>query len=224
MLFIPNHSCDHICVSPWSPVCHYCDCALLLLWSSCPVDVQSSHPYGGRYSNHLQEQHLFCLDTPAVTEISNKWLNESTRDWFCCGCEYYFIDWDLLWLNMSSFHTLKCFLMLKMLSLSGQEWFHYHIEDTSGNSGRRLYIHGCGPLEQHGKQYHRCLLDLVQILGSSSTLARLWVARRQEKEEYRKKHPMTVILSCAERLLSNTAKCPTLPRQMSCFSVAATYY
>lgn len=102
-----------------------------------------------------------------------------------------------------------------ILSLSGQGWFDYHIKDTSGNSGR-LYFHGCGSLEQHGKQCHRdCfLLNLVQMPGSNPAWARLSVAEIQGKEEY-KNYPMTAVLSCAGRLLLNSAKCPALPRQIS---------
>lgn len=189
--------CSHLCLP--ALLCHYCDHAVLLLWSSCPVDVQQS----------FTKPASFYLNTPVITGISGKWLNENTKDWFSCGYEYYFIDWELSWLNISSFHTLNYFMMLKVLSLSGQGWFDYRIKDTSGNSGR-LYFHGCGPLEQHGKQCHRdCfLLNLIQIPGSSPARGRLSVAKRQGKEEY-KNYPMTAILSCAGRLLLNNAKCPT---------------
>lgn len=87
-VFIPMSSC--------STVCHYCDHAVLLLCSSCPVDVQQS----------FTKTASFCLDTPVVTGISGKWLYENTKDWFPCRYEYYFIDWELLWLSISSFHTL----------------------------------------------------------------------------------------------------------------------
>lgn len=52
------------------------------------------------------------------------------------------------------------------------------------------------------------LLNLVQTPGSSPAQARLSVAKRQGKEEY-KNYPMNAILSCAGRLLLNNAKCPT---------------
>lgn len=161
-------------VSSCSTLWYYCDHAVLLLCSSCPVHVQQS----------FTKTASVYLDTPVITGISDKWLNENTKYWFSCGYEYYIIDWELLWLNISSFHTLNYFMMVKVLSLSGQGWFVYHIRDTSENSGR-LYFHVCGPLEQHGKQYHRdCfLLNLVQKPGNNPAWARLWVVKRQGKEE-----------------------------------------
>lgn len=105
---------------------------MLLLWScfvvalvvrSCWHTVSSLLPCSGRYKNHLQQQYLFCLDATAAAEVSNKRLNETSRDWYSCGYEYCFIEWDLLWLNVSSFHTLRYFLMLKCFVFQGRGSF-----------------------------------------------------------------------------------------------------
>lgn len=204
MLFIQNDSCVHICV--------FLLYSTSLLWSCCVVALLFLSCW---CATIIYKTSIFLSWHTRSNWTSGKWLNENTKDWFSCGYEYYFVDWEVLWLNSSSFHTHNYSMILKILSLSGQAWFDYRIKDTRGNSGR-LYFHDCGPLEQHGKQCHRdCfLLNLVQMPGSNPAWARLSVAERQGKKEY-KNYPMASILSCAGRLLLNNAKCPTLPRQIS---------